>query len=131
MRIKFEQILSNLEIGNSLVIADQKFSNEVVIDYQIQCSVLSEIHFLNCDFQSVDFTGSCFGNCIFENCRFQNTVFSKSEFWDCVFQDCQILNVDLKFWNSKEWIEIKDFSSLEKICKDINSPLNLPIFMVK
>ena len=168
MIVKINNIISNLEDNSPLVIGKQTFSNEILFDQDLSCAILSKIHFLNCEFEEVDFTGSYFGTCIFENCTFQNTIFYKCEFWKCTFQNCQILEcnltksdfntsiftnckfqevnfissalkyceftepkfenidldieymivVDLKIWKSNELIEIKDFSSFEKLLKD-------------
>lgn len=168
MNNNFQNIIKNR--GDKLVLGNkEKFSNEIILNQSLQCSVLGGIHFVNLTFKNIDFTGSFFSKTIFENCRFSNLILVKSEFWSCTFLECQIkesnlrraefnsstfkncqfLNSDLsasdymhckfretifknshldlillkdvKVWKSDEWIQIKDFSSFEKLLIDNNS----------
>lgn len=171
MRIKINDIITNIDDNSRLVIGEKTFSNEILFDQDLSCAILGKIHFLNCEFEEVDFAGSCFGTCIFENCIFKNTIFYKCEFWKCTFQNCQILecnltksdfdnsiftnckfqevnfiasqfkyceftepkfeNIDLnlrcmivvdsKVCKSNDCIEIKDFSSFQKLLRDNDS----------
>ena len=67
----FESIIENLEELNNLELCNnEKFSNEIILDYYLQCSVLGKIHFVNITFENIDFTGSFFSKNIFENCKF-------------------------------------------------------------
>ena len=58
MTIKINSIISNLEDNSPLVIGQQTFSNEILFDQDLSCAILCRIHFLNCEFEEVDFTGS-------------------------------------------------------------------------
>ena len=61
-----------------------------------------DTHFKNCEFSGVDLAASDFDSCKLESTRFFK---SNLDF---------ILVEDVKIWKSKEWVEIKDFSSFEK-----------------
>ena len=61
-----------------------------------------DTHFKNCEFLNVNLAGSDF-----DRCKLKSTKFFKSNL-------NFILVEDVKVWKSKEWVEIKDFSSFEK-----------------
>jgi uncharacterized protein YjbI with pentapeptide repeats len=61
-----------------------------------------DTHFKNCEFLGVDLGASNF-----DRCKFEGTRFFKSNL-------DLILVGDVKIRKSKEWVEIKDFSSFEK-----------------
>lgn len=76
-------------------------------------------------------TKSDFNNSIFTNCKFQEVNFIASALKYCEFTEPKFENIDLdlgymividlKVWKSNEWIEIKDFSSFEKLLRDNDS----------
>jgi uncharacterized protein YjbI with pentapeptide repeats len=90
MENKFERIIENLEEIETLIVGDQTFLNEMILDQSIQCSIFGTLTFFEVDFKRVDFTGSTFVNCEFENCRFKDVILRKCEFWDTTFENCQI-----------------------------------------
>lgn len=61
-----------------------------------------DTHFKNCEFLGVDLPASDFDRCKLESPRFFKSNLNL------------ILVEDVKVWKSKEWVEIKDFSSFEK-----------------
>ena len=65
MKTKLEDILNNLE--ESLIIGDQTFIGEVILNYYMQCSVFGTITFYAMDFKGVDFSASTFVNCQIQN----------------------------------------------------------------
>ena len=95
MNYQFQNILDNLEEGNTLELTEENFSNEILLNEYLQCAILGKINFFNCDFESIDFTGSTFVACKFNNCRVKNTTFRKSQFWNSTFESCQIEKCDL------------------------------------
>ena len=58
--------------------------------------------FKNCNFLEVDLKAS-----YFSECKFKETNFFKSNL-------DLILVEDVKVWESKEWVEIKDFSNFNR-----------------
>jgi uncharacterized protein YjbI with pentapeptide repeats len=90
MENKFERIIENLEEEETLIIGDQTFLNEMILDESIQCSILGTLTFFEVDFKRIDFTGSTFVNCEFKNCRFKDVILRKCEFWNPTFENCQI-----------------------------------------
>jgi len=91
MNNNLQNIIENLEKGDKLELGkNEKFSNEIVLNQSLQCSVLGGINFVNLTYKNIDFTGSFFSKTIFENCRFSNVIFRKSEFWNCTFLECQM-----------------------------------------
>lgn len=90
MNNKLGNIIENLEKDDKLILGNnENFSNEIVLNYSLQCSVLGGINFVNFTFKNIDFTGSIFSKASFKNCRFSNVIFRKSEFWNCNFLECQ------------------------------------------
>ncbi len=89
MENKFERIIENFE-EETLVVGDQNFLNEMVVDVSIQCSIFGTLTFFEVDFKEVDFTGSTFVNCEFKNCRFKDVTLRKCEFWNPTFENCEI-----------------------------------------
>ena len=61
-----------------------------------------DTHFKNCEYLNVNLAGSDF-----DRCKLKSTKFFKSNL-------NPILVEDVKVCESKEWIEIKDFSRFEK-----------------
>lgn len=61
-----------------------------------------DTHFKNFEFLGVDLAASNF-----DRCKLESTRFFKSNL-------NFILVEDVKVWKSKEWLEIKDFFSVEK-----------------
>ena len=80
MENKFERIIENLEEEETLIIGDQTFLNEMILDESIQCSILGTLTFFEVDFKRIDFTGSNFVNCEFKNCIFKDVILRKCEF---------------------------------------------------
>lgn len=61
MNHNLQSIIRNLEKGDKLVLGNnEKFSNEIVLNQSLQCSVLGGINFVNLTFKNIDFTGSFF-----------------------------------------------------------------------
>ena len=63
--------------------------------------------FKNFTFNEFDVRKAKFSSCDFDGCKLKSTRFFKSNLK-------LILIEDVKIWKSKEWVEIKDFSSFEK-----------------
>lgn len=118
----FPSIIGNLEKGDKLELGNnEKFSNEILLNQSLQCSILGGINFVNLTFKNIDFTGSFFSKTIFENCRFSNVILRKSEFWSCTFLECQMTESNLTR---------ADFnSSTFKNCEFLNSNLRASNFM--
>jgi uncharacterized protein YjbI with pentapeptide repeats len=96
MNNNLQSIIGNLEKGDKLELGNnEKFSNEILLNQSLQCSVLGGINFVNLTFKNIDFTGSFFSKTIFENCRFSNVILRKSEFWSCTFLECQMTGSNL------------------------------------
>ena len=111
-------------------------------DIDMIAKVFGSCSFQNCTFHQFDARKAKFSSCHFEDCKITNSDMTRAEFYDTHFQNCEFLGVDLaasdfekcklkstrflksnlnfilvedvKFWKSKEWVEIKDFSSFEK-----------------
>lgn len=122
MNNNLQNIIENLEKGNKLVLGNnEKFSNEIVLNQFLQCSVLGGIYFVNLTFKNIDFTGSFFSKTIFENCTFSNVIVRKSEFWNCTFFECQIVESNLT--------RAEFNSSTFKNCEFLQSNLTASNFM--
>jgi uncharacterized protein YjbI with pentapeptide repeats len=104
--------------------------------------VFGSCSFQNCTFNHFNTRKGKFSSCHFEDCKITNSDMTKTEFYDTHFKNCKFLGVDLaasdfdnckletttffksnltfilvenvKVWKSKEWVEIKDFSSFQK-----------------
>jgi uncharacterized protein YjbI with pentapeptide repeats len=61
-----------------------------------------DTHFKNCEFLGFDLAASDF-----DNCKLETIIFFKSNL-------NFILVENVKVWESKEWVEIEDFSSFQK-----------------
>ena len=48
--------IENLEEDNFLTLGGEIFSNEILLDQYLQCSILGEITFFEVDFKEIDFT---------------------------------------------------------------------------
>jgi len=90
MENKLKTIIENLEEDEILMLGDQTFLNQIILDESLQCSVLGKIIFFEVDFKRIDFTGSTFVNCEFKNCRFKDLILRKCDFWNPTFENCQI-----------------------------------------
>ena len=104
--------------------------------------VFGSCHFQNCTFNQFDARKAKFSSCNFEGCKITNSDMTRAEFYDTHFKNCEFLGVDLaasdfdncklettrffksnldfilvedvKVWKSKGWVEVNDFSILEK-----------------
>ena len=164
MNNNLQSIIGNLEKGDKLELGNNEiFSNDIILNQSVQCSVLEGINFVNLTFNNIDFTGSFFflrlflkivdlvmwywenpnfgvvpflecqikesnltraefNSSIFKNCEFLQSDLAASDFWNCEFSETTfkhsnlnfIIVQDVKVWKSKEWIEVNDFSILEK-----------------
>lgn len=104
--------------------------------------VFGSCRFQNCTFNQFDARKAKFSNCNFEGCKITNSDMTRAEFYDTHFKNCDFLGVDLsasdfdncklettrffksnldfilvedvKVWKSKGWVEVNDFSILEK-----------------
>ena len=73
-------------------------------------------------------TGAKFNSSTFKNCEFLNSNLRANNFMDFEFREIifknsnldLILVEDIKVWKSDEWMQIKDFSSFEKLLIDNN-----------
>nr|WAK84822.1 hypothetical protein [Amicula sp. isolate GU52X-4 cfCalB7] len=92
---KFEKIIENQSQMETLVIRDGTFSNEIIFEAFLQCSIFGTLTFHEINFERVDFTGSNFVNCKFKNCQFKDVIFRKCEFWKSTFENCTIEKSDL------------------------------------
>ena len=88
MENKFKRIIENLE--ELLVLDDEIFSNELILDEHSQCSLLGTVTFSGVYFKAVDLADSTFVNCRFKNCRFKGVMLQKCNFWSSTFENCQI-----------------------------------------
>jgi len=78
------------------LIQNQYFSeeNNNLAQYVI-CNALPGISFINCTFESLDFSGEVFGSCSFQNCIFNDINARKCLFSGCCLKDCKIINSDM------------------------------------
>lgn len=95
VRSTFDSIIESLDESQPVVIGNQTFLNEIILDKFLQCSILAEISFFEINFKQVDFTGSSLINCRFKNCTFEETVIRKCKFWNSVFENCQFEKCNL------------------------------------
>ena len=106
------------------LIQNQHFLNENNLIQYIEWDALARISFINCNFEKVYLLGKVFGSCSFQNCTFNYFSARKGKFSSCDFDSCKlettrflksnlnlILVENVKVWESKEWVEIEDFSS--------------------
>lgn len=84
-----------------LVIQNQDFFNKNDLKQYIKFGTLPWVCFINCNFLKVDLAGSDF-----TTCHLDMITFSKSN-----LDFISLENVKLQ--KTKEWVEIKDFSSFE------------------
>ncbi len=103
--------------------------------------VFGSCSFQNCTFNYFSARKGKFSSCHFEDCKITNSDMTRAEFYDIHFKNCEFLGVDLaasdfdscklettrflksnlnlilvenvKVWESKEWVEIEDFSSFQ------------------
>ena len=76
------------------------------------------------NFTRAEFNSSTFKNCEFLNSNLRASNFMDFEFRETIFKNSNldlILVEDVKVWKSDEWVQIKDFSSFEKLLIDNNS----------
>ena len=102
MKNKFQKIVENLEEQEILMVGDQTFLNEIILDEFIPCSILGTLTFFEVDFKKVNFTDSTFVNCQFKNYRFKDVMFVKCDFWNPTFENCQIERSNLTRANFHE-----------------------------
>ena len=106
------------------LIQNQHFLNENNLIQYIEWDALARISFINCNFKKLHLLGKVFGSCSFQNCTFNYFSARKGKFSSCDFDSCKlettrflksnlnlILVENVKVWESKEWVEIEDFSS--------------------
>lgn len=61
MNNSLKHIIENLEKNENLVLGNNEhFSNDIVLNYYLQCSILGGINFVNFTFKNINFTGSFF-----------------------------------------------------------------------
>ena len=95
MTNKLQSMIKELEQGSNLKILSKSFSNEIVSNHSVQCSVLGGTTFYKVNFRNIDFTGSNIVTCKFKDCTFDNVILVKCEFWDSSFENCQIKESNL------------------------------------
>ena len=99
-----------------------KFKNSEFNDFSFRKCQFAKCTFENCRIVKSDLTRVEFRNCNFINCEFLQSDLAASDFWNCEFSETTfkhsnlnfIIVQDVKVWKSKEWIEVNDFSILEK-----------------
>ena len=99
-----------------------KFKNSEFNDFSFRKCQFAKCTFENCRIVKSDLTRVEFRNCNFINCEFLQSDLAASDFWNCEFSETtfkhsnlnSIIVQDVKVWKSKEWIEVNDFSILEK-----------------
>jgi len=94
MKNSFERLLNNLESGESLILGEQNFIDEIVSNELIHCSMVGTVSFCGVDFGKVDFTGSTLVNFKLDNCKFRDVTFWKSNFFNTIFEKCKIETSD-------------------------------------
>ena len=78
---------------------------------------------MECQIKESNLTRAEFNSSTFKNCEFLNSNLRASDFDSCKFKKTIFKNShldlirveDVKVWNADEWIQIKDFSSFEKL----------------
>ena len=114
--------------------------------------VFGSCSFQNCTFNHFNARKAKFSSCHFEDCKITNSDMTRVEFYDTHFRKCEFLGVDLaasdfdkckleetrffksnldlilvediKVWQSKEWVEIKDFSNFETYLINLNGNIS-------
>lgn len=139
MENKFKRIIEEL-----LVLDDEIFSNELILDEHLQCSLLGTVTFSGVYFKAVDLADSTFVNCRFKNCRFKGVMLQKCDFWNSTFENCTFIDSKLSFsyFSEFEFIETKfNDSNLNSIgaesikiyklnqCSEIQESYNLRNFL--
>jgi len=109
---------------------------------EVMGNVFVLCHFQNCTFNQFWVRKAQFSSCYFEGCKITNCNMTRAEFYKTDFTDCEFLSTDLaasdfdickfrttrflksdlnfiiandvKVWESKEWVEVNDFSIFEK-----------------
>lgn len=67
MEQPFKKILKDLVRTDTLKLRGKNFSGEIILGEYIQCFILGEINFFNCNFEDVYFTKSNFIVLVFTN----------------------------------------------------------------
>jgi len=106
-------------LGKSINVC--KFKNSEFNYFSFRKCQFAKCTFENCRIVKSDLTRVEFRNCNFINCEFLQSDFAASDFWNCEFSETTfkhsnlnfIIVQDVKVWESKEWVEIKDFSNFE------------------
>lgn len=114
-----QNIIRELKEGNHLELGNEHFSNEIIFNESVQCSILGDITFFNLDFRNVDLTGSHVVACDFKNCNFINVNLIASDFSNFEFVETKFKNSKLDFlgvrsikvWKSKQCTEIEKSSN--------------------
>ena len=104
MKNTLQNIIKKLRLGSNLEVINEYFSNEIILNQSVQCSILGGTTFFKVDFRNIDFTGSHMIAFNFKDCIFDNVTLVKCEFWDSTFENCQIENSNLArvdFYDSK------------------------------
>ena len=120
MKNTLQNIIKELRQGSSLVLGNENFSNEIILNQSVQSSILGDITFYKVDFRNVNFIGSHLVACNFKNCLFDNVLLVKCEVWNCTFENCQIENCNL--------VRANFYDSNFKNCNFINSDLTASYF---
>ena len=109
------------------LIQNQHFLNENNLIQYIEWDALarkgksSSCHFEDCKITNSDMTKVEFYDTHFKNCEFLGVDLSASDFDSCKLETTRFLKSNLnlilveniKVWESKEWVEIEDFSSFQ------------------
>ena len=107
-------------LGRSINVC--KFKNSEFNYFSFRKCQFAKCTFENCRIVKSDLTRVEFRNCNFINCEFLQSDLAASDFWNCEFSETTfkhsnlnfIIVQDVKVWKSKKWIEVNDFSILEK-----------------
>jgi uncharacterized protein YjbI with pentapeptide repeats len=90
--------------------------------FNVRKAVFSGCHFEDCQITNSDMTRAEFYGSNFKNCNFLAVDLAASDFSSCKLKRTRFLksNLDLigvndaKVWESEEWVEIENFSRVEK-----------------
>ena len=107
-------------LGRSINVC--KFKNSEFNYFSFRKCQFAKCTFENCRIVKSDLTRVEFRNCNFINCEFLQSDLAASDFDSCKLETTRffksnlnfIIVQDVKVWKSKGWVEVNDFSILEK-----------------
>ena len=78
--MKFATIIENLEVGKELVLINETYFKESILNEYLECSILIGLNFFDTTFTEVTFSGSKIIRYTFENCNLIRAGFDKGSF---------------------------------------------------